>query len=341
MVHPRQGADDGRGHHRRSPTQSGVPVVGITLGTGYSLRARRSPSTSASGSAGPAPAWSSRSRSTTRSPPERCWRAGTSPAPGRSPPNGDVGADRRHPGEDRRSREGRCDGVPGPGSQLRRPGRPRHRPDLDQDLHARGRDRRHRIDPERLGRPRPASDTADGSTHGGRAPGRRWWRRCWSSTAISAGPAGTSRPGCSPWCAPTNWRSPNRAWRPQLGLRTSDAGGLPDALTAIEQEDFDASGDLLDDLAGIEWPDAVFGCAISIERTFLPAGVRGGPARRSRRRGRRSSRATRSGRRSGSWSAWTGPDSRHGVARLRIPTRGTAGRRRISSRAWPRPSRIR
>ena len=57
----------------------------------------------------------------------------------------------------------------------------------------------------------------------------------------------------------------------QLGLRTSDAGGLPDALTAIEQEDFDPSGDLLSDLAGIEWPPAVFGCAISTERTFLPA----------------------------------------------------------------------
>jgi len=57
----------------------------------------------------------------------------------------------------------------------------------------------------------------------------------------------------------------------ELGLRTSDAGGVPDALTAIEQEDFDATGDLLGDLAGIEWPSAVFGCAISTERTFLPA----------------------------------------------------------------------
>jgi hypothetical protein len=57
----------------------------------------------------------------------------------------------------------------------------------------------------------------------------------------------------------------------ELGLRTSDAGGLPDALTAIEQEDFAAGGDLLTDVAGIEWPPAVFGCAISTERTFLPA----------------------------------------------------------------------
>ncbi len=45
-----------------------------------------SPSTSASGSAAPARDWSSRWRSTTRSPPDRCWRASTSPAPGRSPP---------------------------------------------------------------------------------------------------------------------------------------------------------------------------------------------------------------------------------------------------------------
>ncbi len=57
----------------------------------------------------------------------------------------------------------------------------------------------------------------------------------------------------------------------QLGLRTSGAGGLSGALTAIEQEHFDSGGDLLDDLATIEWPPGVTGCAISTERTFLPA----------------------------------------------------------------------
>ena len=57
----------------------------------------------------------------------------------------------------------------------------------------------------------------------------------------------------------------------ELGLRTSGAGGLPDALTAIEQDHFDPGGDLLTGLAGIDWPPAVFGCAVSTERTFLPA----------------------------------------------------------------------
>ena len=57
----------------------------------------------------------------------------------------------------------------------------------------------------------------------------------------------------------------------ELGLRTSRAGGLPDALTAIEQDHFDPGGDLLTGLAAIDWPPTVFGCAVSTERTFLPA----------------------------------------------------------------------
>ena len=56
-----------------------------------------------------------------------------------------------------------------------------------------------------------------------------------------------------------------------LGLRTSDAGGLPGALTAIEQDDFRSSGDLTEDLAAVEWPDTVHGCAVTAVRTFLPA----------------------------------------------------------------------
>ena len=43
------------------------------------------------------------------------------------------------------------------------------------------------------------------------------------------------------------------------------------SLTAVEQDDFVGTGDVLGDLTQIEWPEAVFGCAISLVRTFLPA----------------------------------------------------------------------
>src|SRR3712207_589746 len=58
-----------------------------------------------------------------------------------------------------------------------------------------------------------------------------------------------------------------------LGLRTTADGAAPAALTAIEQESFAATDDLLADLAQLEWPETVFGCAVSTERTFLPAGA--------------------------------------------------------------------
>jgi hypothetical protein len=57
----------------------------------------------------------------------------------------------------------------------------------------------------------------------------------------------------------------------ELGLRTTAAGAPPAALTAVEQEDFDPGTDLGVALAGLEWPDTVFGCALALERTFLPA----------------------------------------------------------------------
>lgn len=56
-----------------------------------------------------------------------------------------------------------------------------------------------------------------------------------------------------------------------LGLRGSAAGAAPDALTGVEQEGFRSSGDLLADLADLAWPSAVDGCAVAVERTFLPA----------------------------------------------------------------------
>ncbi len=67
-----------------------------------------------------------------------------------------------------------------------------------------------------------------------------------------------------------------------LGLRSS-ADGFPEgALSSIEQEDFRSVGaadegraasesGLPEVLARIMWPDAVTGCAIALERTFLPA----------------------------------------------------------------------
>ncbi|WP_040160369.1 PPA1309 family protein [Nigerium massiliense] len=48
---------------------------------------------------------------------------------------------------------------------------------------------------------------------------------------------------------------------------------LPDALTAVEQDDFHTGGDLADDLERIAWPPAVVGCALAVERTFVPPSV--------------------------------------------------------------------
>lgn len=46
--------------------------------------------------------------------------------------------------------------------------------------------------------------------------------------------------------------------------------GSPDALSSIEQEDFRAGDDLLTTLARITWPATVSGCAVAVERVFLP-----------------------------------------------------------------------
>ena len=57
----------------------------------------------------------------------------------------------------------------------------------------------------------------------------------------------------------------------RLGLRGSAQGAPEDALTAIEQDHFQGTGDILADLEPIVWPDPVFGCAMALERTFLPS----------------------------------------------------------------------
>lgn len=58
-----------------------------------------------------------------------------------------------------------------------------------------------------------------------------------------------------------------------LHLRTTGDGAAPGSLTAIEQDTFAPTDDLLSDLAGIEWPDEVFGAAVATVRTFLPSTV--------------------------------------------------------------------
>ena len=55
---------------------------------------------------------------------------------------------------------------------------------------------------------------------------------------------------------------------PQLRERVPEA--MPDALTAIEQENFAAGTDVLARLSGIYWPETVEGAAIAMERAFLP-----------------------------------------------------------------------
>ncbi|OYO05072.1 hypothetical protein CGZ95_01860 [Enemella evansiae] len=72
-----------------------------------------------------------------------------------------------------------------------------------------------------------------------------------------------------------------------LGIRGSADGHPPGALTAIEQENFRNAGveegaeplpeeaDLPAVLGRIAWPASVHGCALALERTFLPAGHEG------------------------------------------------------------------
>ena len=55
---------------------------------------------------------------------------------------------------------------------------------------------------------------------------------------------------------------------PSLASRLNAA--MPDALSAIEQDDFHGGEDLLFALERISWPDEVAGCAIAVERSFLP-----------------------------------------------------------------------
>lgn len=55
---------------------------------------------------------------------------------------------------------------------------------------------------------------------------------------------------------------------PQLRGRVPEAN--PDSLTAIEQDEFHATDDVIERLRSIFWPDTVEGCALAMERAFLP-----------------------------------------------------------------------
>lgn len=56
-----------------------------------------------------------------------------------------------------------------------------------------------------------------------------------------------------------------------LGLRSTEQGGHPGALTGIEQDPLDPAADLVETLQRIEWPETVHGCVVALERTFLPS----------------------------------------------------------------------
>lgn len=51
------------------------------------------------------------------------------------------------------------------------------------------------------------------------------------------------------------------------------AGATPDGFSSIEQEDFRSGADLGETLARMAWPTTVAGCALALERVFLPSGA--------------------------------------------------------------------
>lgn len=61
---------------------------------------------------------------------------------------------------------------------------------------------------------------------------------------------------------------------PSLVETLGDPDARPDgALSAVEQDEFHAGHDLVGDLERISWPEGVAGCALSVERLFVPAHV--------------------------------------------------------------------
>lgn len=63
------------------------------------------------------------------------------------------------------------------------------------------------------------------------------------------------------------------AAEPSLAAQLAHTDPAPDALSSVEQDGFHAGNDLVGDLDRITWPAAVAGCAIAVERTFVPPDV--------------------------------------------------------------------
>lgn len=57
---------------------------------------------------------------------------------------------------------------------------------------------------------------------------------------------------------------------PEVAQEFGITESVPGAWTAIEQTDF-VTDDLLESLQQVQWPEAVKGCALALERSFLPA----------------------------------------------------------------------
>ena len=64
------------------------------------------------------------------------------------------------------------------------------------------------------------------------------------------------------------------AAEPSLAEQLARPGGVPEgALSSVEQDGFRTGEDLLEDLERIMWPDTVHGCALTVERLFVPPHV--------------------------------------------------------------------
>lgn len=63
------------------------------------------------------------------------------------------------------------------------------------------------------------------------------------------------------------------AAEPSLAAQISRPALPVGALSSVEQDGFHAGNDLLGDLDRISWPPAVFGCALAVERAFVPPDV--------------------------------------------------------------------
>ena len=66
------------------------------------------------------------------------------------------------------------------------------------------------------------------------------------------------------------WDQPARLFALVETRKLLELEPAADALTAVEQEDFQLGSDIAARLQRLTWPDTVVGCALAMERTFLP-----------------------------------------------------------------------